>query len=346
MTRPRSEQLDLVNGGFCHLGTRCVRQAYLLGKDRATDADFSHRAEWVERRLLHLSTVFAVEVFAYAVMSNHYHLVLGFHPAISRLWQPEEIAERWLRLYPKENDYQRENFICSVESNSSLAERLRIQLSGPSLFMKGMNQHIANMANKEEQKAGKFWGTRYFSESLESMERLIYCMAYVDLNPFTAGMVPSPEHLDQRTSLVRRLQEQAFSERPRTGQSGGKLLKADATTHEGTAHLGFAKTSVLPPPVVSGGEIAQTPLRPLTQGEGATVCRLLDSGTNLEMTYATYRHYVCKVANEMAKRPKTTAYPPKNLPPSSSWEERWLHNVDKFRFAAWERNNDKLLDDQ
>jgi hypothetical protein len=38
--------------------------------------DYSHRKAWVLERLQILSDVFAIDICAYAVMSNHYHLVL------------------------------------------------------------------------------------------------------------------------------------------------------------------------------------------------------------------------------------------------------------------------------
>jgi hypothetical protein len=49
-----------------------------LGTDETTGKDFSHRRDWIEKRILALSEILTVSVYAYAyayaVMSNHYHI--------------------------------------------------------------------------------------------------------------------------------------------------------------------------------------------------------------------------------------------------------------------------------
>ena len=39
-------------------------------------------------------------LYAYAVMSNHVHLVVYVDPAVAQAWSDEEVAERWVRLFP------------------------------------------------------------------------------------------------------------------------------------------------------------------------------------------------------------------------------------------------------
>ncbi|WP_186004061.1 hypothetical protein [Vibrio sp. AND4] len=46
-----------------------------------------------------LSRVFAIDVCAYAIMSNHYHLVLHINTASAGSWSDEEIAQRWTALH-------------------------------------------------------------------------------------------------------------------------------------------------------------------------------------------------------------------------------------------------------
>ena len=60
---------------------------------------FEHRKSWVLERLTLLADVFAIDVCAYAVMSNHYHLVLRVNTAQANAWSDREVAERWTKLF-------------------------------------------------------------------------------------------------------------------------------------------------------------------------------------------------------------------------------------------------------
>ncbi|GGB22668.1 hypothetical protein GCM10007414_39830 [Agarivorans gilvus] len=44
-------------------------------EDKQTGKSYEHRRQWVEDYLLKLAEVFAIDVCAYAVMSNHTHIV-------------------------------------------------------------------------------------------------------------------------------------------------------------------------------------------------------------------------------------------------------------------------------
>jgi len=52
----------------------------------------------VERRQA-LSRVFALELCACAVMSNHYHIVVRVDADAARSWSGDEVVARWLRLF-------------------------------------------------------------------------------------------------------------------------------------------------------------------------------------------------------------------------------------------------------
>ena len=80
MTIPRHKLVDAKNPMFYHLVSRCVRRAWLCGFDRYSGRDYSHRKEWLTQRMKHLGRCFAIEIYAYAIMSNHFHMVVYYDP--------------------------------------------------------------------------------------------------------------------------------------------------------------------------------------------------------------------------------------------------------------------------
>ena len=94
MTVARSHLVDPAHPGAYHLVNRCVRRGFLCG-DR-----WDHRRQWVHDHIRDFARLFAVDVLAYAVMANHFHLVVTTHPERSAGWSPPEVAERWAGVYP------------------------------------------------------------------------------------------------------------------------------------------------------------------------------------------------------------------------------------------------------
>ena len=99
MTIARSRQISLEDTPYYHVVSRCVRRAFLCGEDSHSGQSYEHRRQWVVDKLGLLSQVFAIEICAYAVMSNHYHLVLKVAPDKAMGWSDCEVAERWAVLF-------------------------------------------------------------------------------------------------------------------------------------------------------------------------------------------------------------------------------------------------------
>jgi len=104
MTQARALLVPPRQAGHYHCVTRCVRRAWLCGEDKLTRRDFSHRKDIVERRILGLGGLFSVGIYAYAVMSNHVHVVLTVQPDQANQWSADEVVERWLRLFPSRQE--------------------------------------------------------------------------------------------------------------------------------------------------------------------------------------------------------------------------------------------------
>src|SRR3954447_4001100 len=99
MTYARQSQLSLKDTPYYHLIARCVRRAWLWGWDEYAGKDYSHRKAWVLERLRLLTRVFAVDICAYAVMSNHYHLVVHVDAKRTKAWTEAEVIDRWNLLF-------------------------------------------------------------------------------------------------------------------------------------------------------------------------------------------------------------------------------------------------------
>ena len=62
MPRPRKTLVSLDATPYYHCIARCVRRAFLCGKDTLTGQSFEHRREWVEDKLLELATIFTTQI--------------------------------------------------------------------------------------------------------------------------------------------------------------------------------------------------------------------------------------------------------------------------------------------
>ena len=206
MAIPRWKLVDKENGGCYHVGARCVRRAWLCGRDPVSGRNFSHRRRWIEERLLALAKLFTVRVYSYAVMSNHYHISLDYRPKEKHELDDTEVARRWLTLYPPKDIEHLDALVAALAADTERITVLRDRLGDLSWYMRCLNEPIARRANREDDCTGRFWDGRFASKGLPDEGALCACMAYQDLNPIRAGMtnrVDAPEY----TSLQRRLEE-------------------------------------------------------------------------------------------------------------------------------------------
>jgi hypothetical protein len=234
MGRPlRSEQFDAENVCIVHAVQRCVRRAFLAGRDDRTGIDYSFRREWIRRRLEALASVFGIDVLTYAIMNNHFHVILRNRPDVVAAWSDEEAALRWLRVFPgRRLDEQlaepTEDDVKMLAANGDRMAVVRRRLSDISWFMRALSEPIARLANKQDECTGRFWEGRFKAQRIVDEAGLLACAMYVDLNPVRAALADSPD-CSVHTSAYDRIQAELGEEIP----SAAFDLVSVSTEHAG-----------------------------------------------------------------------------------------------------------------
>lgn len=222
MPRPRKLLINLDATPYYHCVSRCVRRAFLCGQDKFSGKSYEHRRHWVENRLLSLAKRFAIDICAYAVMSNHTHIVLRVDKPQAMSWSTEEVLQRWHSLHKgtfltrQYVDKQQRQLLSKAQLDSVLAitKVYRDRLYDISWFMRLLNEYIARKANTEDECSGRFWEGRFKSQALLDEAAVLACMAYVDLNPVRAGKAKTPESAPF-TSIKRRIKAAKNNQQPR-----------------------------------------------------------------------------------------------------------------------------------
>jgi len=211
MPTARKYQISLTDTPYYHCVSRCVRRAFLCGEDKFTGKNFDHRKQWIVDKLSQLAKIFAIDVCAFAIMSNHGHYVLRINQEKAKSWEQQEIIARWTELFS--GDILIQQFQAGqcktqgeIDKVKELVEIWRERLMDISWFMRCLNESIARQANAEDKCTGRFWEGRFKSQALLDEQALLAAMVYVDLNPIRAGLCQTLE-TSEFTSIAQRIQE-------------------------------------------------------------------------------------------------------------------------------------------
>jgi len=173
-----------------------------------------------------LTKIFAIEVIAYAAMSNHLHSLIRTRPEVAKEWTAEEVASRWLKLFPK--TWRRkglrepsEEEITAITNLPEKVELYRKRLCSISWFNRCLNENIARRANLEDDCTGRFWEGRFQCQRVYDVAGIVACSAYIDLNPIRAKLTDTLESSDH-TSVQDRIHERIHE---RTGKKPARAKK-------------------------------------------------------------------------------------------------------------------------
>lgn len=238
MVRPlRSEQFSSDEVAIVHCVQRCVRRAFLAGVDRESGTDYGFRREWIRRRMEALASVFGCDVLTYAIMSNHLHVILRNRPDVVAQWSDEEVAIRWLRVFPGRRLDEHlgeptDNDVKTLVLDEERLAEVRKRLSDISWFMRALSEPIARLANKQDQCTGRFWEGRFKAQRITDEAGLLACAMYVDLNPVRAAMAESPDESSHTSAFDRiqgekgkQIQSAAYELVPIKTEEAGKTLR-------------------------------------------------------------------------------------------------------------------------
>jgi len=171
--------------------TRTVNGARLFG---------SRDKEVLRKMLWQVAEFSGVEVLTYALMSNHFHVLVRV-PVESGEIADAELVRRYRVLYPKPTRYQvisPKRLETSLQAGGEEAEALRrsllARMGDVSVFMKTLKQRFSVWFNRTHGRFGTLWAERFKSVLVEGRGNPLQTMAaYIDLNPVRAGLVADPK---------------------------------------------------------------------------------------------------------------------------------------------------------
>jgi REP element-mobilizing transposase RayT len=202
--------------------------------------------------------VYAIDIYAYAVMSNHVHVVMHVDVDKAQGWSDKQVLGLWHTLYKgtlyKSTLYKSTLYKgilykgtlitqkCMRDEPLSPGKKVTLQdtiqeyrrrIHDISWFMRNLNEFIAREANKEDGCTGRFWEGRFKSQALLDESAVLACMAYVDLNPVRAKMASTSEYsahasIQKRTLVFKHKRLQSKSLMPFVGNPRHPMPKGIA----------------------------------------------------------------------------------------------------------------------
>lgn len=189
MRRKRNRGFEGVS--YFHVMSRTVNGEALFGK----------REKEVFRKMIWQVAEFSgVRVITYAVMNNHFHLLLEV-PERNTEVSDEEIVRRFKVLYPRPTPWQpmraevlKSHLSEGTAEGKEIKRQLLARMHDVSEMVKTLKQRFSLWFNRSKERFGPLWSDRFKSVLIEGdLWVLRTVAAYIDLNPVRAGLVEDPK---------------------------------------------------------------------------------------------------------------------------------------------------------
>lgn len=155
--------------------------------------------EIFRKQLWQIASYCGVHILTYAIMSNHFHVLVRV-PVKSNV-PDAELLRRHRVLYPNPSPFQTKCFteiVDMLKRGGDDAEAWRRHqlalMCDVSQFMKLLKQRFSIWFNRTHNRHGTLWSERFKSVLVEGRGHVLATMAaYIDLNPVRAGIVTDPK---------------------------------------------------------------------------------------------------------------------------------------------------------
>ncbi|CAM2008889.1 transposase [Acanthopleuribacter pedis] len=155
-----------------HVMTRTAQQEFYLGDDYVPGFK-----QVMLDIFQDVASVFYVDILAWVIMDNHYHLCL-------EVQKPPKDAEDLRRRFERLQEIN----VGKRRWQPNLADACYKRFTDLSEFMKSVNYRTAIAFNGARGTKGHLWGARYKSKIVEDENGLLKVMCYIEHNPVTAGL--------------------------------------------------------------------------------------------------------------------------------------------------------------
>ncbi len=182
-------------------------QAYhVMSRTAGGEMVFGEVEKEAFRRLMWRMARFSgVEVLTYALMGNHFHLLVKVPERAKFLKRFEgeggeaKLLEHLSLLYSKayiagvKAELARVREAGRAEEVEAILETFRKRFCDLSSFVKELKERFSRWFNKHHARRGTLWMERFKSVLVEDGEALRTMALYIDLNPVRAGLVEDPK---------------------------------------------------------------------------------------------------------------------------------------------------------
>jgi REP element-mobilizing transposase RayT len=170
--------------------------SHTVNGERLFDEDSK---EMLRRQIWKIADYCGVTILTYAVMDNHFHVLVKVPKKVPVA--DAELLRRYRLLYPEPTRFKGASLAvveAQLKAGGASAEAWRGQqlalMNDVSAFMKLLKQRFTIWFNKTHSRYGTLWSERFKSVLVQPTGRVVRTMAaYIDLNPVRAGLVEDPK---------------------------------------------------------------------------------------------------------------------------------------------------------